>query len=330
MITVKFSSPPWNDFGFNNIGLIGQTPENKGLWGNYKFEINNDCNECDFWIIYSSTPQIENVKVPKGNTIFVTSEEHIQHYYIPKYLKQFDKIVTSRHDINGSNVIKDHYINAWFIRKTYDQLKSNIDISKTKTLSVIASNLVVHPGHRLRYEFVNKLMGHFKDKIDVFGKGFNFIEDKWDGLAPYKYSIAIENACIQNYFTEKIADCYLAETMPIYFGCPNINDYFDSKSMLSIDPKDFIESIRKIEQLIEEDTYSFRLDQIKKAKQQILNQYQFFPYITRILDSLENSDNKTFKKIYPESKFTNQLNFKSSLIDTYNLGKKCLKDFMTL
>jgi hypothetical protein len=30
-------------------------------------------------------------------------------------------------------------------------------------------------------------------EFDLYGRGFCSIEDKWDGLAPYRYSLAIEN-----------------------------------------------------------------------------------------------------------------------------------------
>ena len=49
---------------------------------------------------------------------------------------------------------------------------------------------------------------------------------KWDGLENYSYSIAIENESLKNYFSEKFTDCILARTIPIYYGCPNISDFF--------------------------------------------------------------------------------------------------------
>ena len=61
----------------------------------------------------------------------------------------------------------------------------------------------------------------------IFGKGINGFEDKWDTLRDYKYHIVIENSSFDDYWTEKLADNYLAECFPFYHGCKNINKYFD-------------------------------------------------------------------------------------------------------
>lgn len=324
MISVKFSSPKWGDFGYENLGVIGQTPNNLGIWGNLKFEINNKCNECDIWIIYESVQDNTTVSVPKGRTILVTSEEVAQRSYSQEYLKQFDWIITSREDINGKNVIKTYYSNAWFVKKTYDQLLNDFPI-KTKNLSVIASDLVKLEGHKKRFALVNKLIGHFKDKIDVYGRGFNPIEDKYNALAPYKYSIAIENAQIKNYWTEKIADCYLSNTMPIYSGCPNISDFFEEDSYVNIDVNDFRGTIQTIEQLIEVDRYSEKADSIQRMKYKVLNELQFFPLIDRLIKEnillKDNSSSNRTMKIKPYSSFEKKIQFKSKIVETIQAGK---------
>ena len=69
-------------------------------------------------------------------------------------------------------------------------------------------------------------MDHFKDKIDFFGFGIKDLKNKKDAIDPYLFSIAIENSKHDNYWTEKIADVFLGNTMPIYYGCNNIYDFF--------------------------------------------------------------------------------------------------------
>jgi hypothetical protein len=41
------------------------------------------------------------------------------------------------------------------------------------------------------------------------------------------FHIAIENCSIKNYFSEKLLDCFQSRTIPIYWGCINIEDFFD-------------------------------------------------------------------------------------------------------
>lgn len=48
------------------------------------------------------------------------------------------------------------------------------------------------------------------------------------------FHIAIENTSIKNYFTEKLIDCFQTKTVPIYYGCKNIGDYFNIAGILVV------------------------------------------------------------------------------------------------
>lgn len=52
------------------------------------------------------------------------------------------------------------------------------------------------------------------------------------------FHIAIENTANVNYFTEKIMDCFLFKTLPIYFGCPSIGRFFDMNGIITFDTID--------------------------------------------------------------------------------------------
>ena len=52
------------------------------------------------------------------------------------------------------------------------------------------------------------------------------------------FHVAIENVRQPHYFTEKLLDCFLTNTMPIYWGCPNIGAYFDTSGMIIITDED--------------------------------------------------------------------------------------------
>jgi hypothetical protein len=54
----------------------------------------------------------------------------------------------------------------------------------------------------------------------------------------YMFSIVIENSRQIHYFTEKIIDCLLTKTIPIYYGCPNISDYFDTSGWIILETRD--------------------------------------------------------------------------------------------
>lgn len=276
MPIVKVSTP-WNHIDFNT-----RIQNNENC--RYKFDFSDACNVCDFWIIWGGIKkETEKVLCPPQNVIYLTDEVHEQRVFNSSFLKQFAAIITCRTDIQHGLVITSHELNTWLIQKDYNWLAENHVIPKTKIVSVVCSDHTWLPGHKIRFAFVNKLIGHFKDEIDVFGRGFNPIDDKYEALAPYKYSVAIENSALPGYFTEKIADCYLTNTVPLYYGCPDISSYFDPASFLQIDPNDFKNSIQKIERLMDEDPYEQMLPLLRLAKEKYLKEYHIFNKLPHIL-----------------------------------------------
>lgn len=100
------------------------------------------------------------------------------------------------------------------------------------------------------------------------------------------FHIAIENTSIKNYFTEKIIDCFQTRTVPIYYGCKNIGNFFNIDGILITNNlKDIISisnwvtpEIYKRMLPAMEDNYNRSMawvdhdDQIKKAVSLILNE----------------------------------------------------------
>lgn len=114
--------------------------------------------------------------------------------------------------------------------------------NKSKGVSIITSNKSSTPMHVFRTECV-KFISENVLPVDIFGVGFNEIRGKIDGLRDYKYSIAIENGEMENYFTEKILDVFLTGTVPIYRGCPNIDEFFNPKGIIKFNTIDELQSI---------------------------------------------------------------------------------------
>jgi hypothetical protein len=50
-----------------------------------------------------------------------------------------------------------------------------------------------------------------------------------------QFHIAIENCRSRYYFTEKLIDCFLADTVPIYWGCKNIAEFFDASGIIQVE-----------------------------------------------------------------------------------------------
>lgn len=62
--------------------------------------------------------------------------------------------------------------------------------------------------------------------------------DKFPLFETFQYSFVIENSSQTNYFTEKLIDCLITKTIPIYYGCPNIHEYFDTKGWILLTEPD--------------------------------------------------------------------------------------------
>jgi hypothetical protein len=102
--------------------------------------------------------------------------------------------------------------------------------TKSKLVSMIASNKRMCNEHLYRQEVIKK----YSNQCDHFGRGFNEIKNKEDGLKDYCFSFALENATYSNMFTEKITDCFMTGTIPIYYGIKNIGDYFNPDGIITL------------------------------------------------------------------------------------------------
>ena len=138
-----------------------------------------------------------------------------------------------------------------------------IDIVKTRQASLIASAKTYYEGHKLRHRVVDWVRNNGAD-VDILGRGYKPFEHKADGLAPYRYSVVIENVREENLFTEKLVDCLLCETVPIYWGAPNAGDLFDARGMILCDTFDDIAAAL---QTMSEGDYSARLEFVRQNRE---------------------------------------------------------------
>lgn len=154
---------------------------------------------------------------------------------------------------------------------------------KKNKISVITSGSKHFPGHKKRLRFLDKLSsGEISNHIDVFGGHHNPVEDKMDALMPYRYHLALENSFVTDYWTEKLADPLLAWCMPIYYGCPNIREYFPRESCEIINIDDFDLTLRTLWRALESNYHEKSIGSIEAARTMILNDYNIFQLIAEI------------------------------------------------
>ncbi|OYP39158.1 hypothetical protein CGZ80_00480 [Rhodopirellula sp. MGV] len=155
--------------------------------------------------------------------------------------KRFDTVFTHQSDLVLSNPVFQpllfgtNWIGVHSDQDSLDVLNDHPD--KTKQISFIGS--IQHDdigAYQFRREIANRCLENAD--IDCFGKGIRPIPTKNVALRSYRYSIAMENAVADLYFSEKLIDCLLSETVPIYYGCPSIDTLFDRRGMLCFDSQD--------------------------------------------------------------------------------------------
>lgn len=171
------------------------------------------------------------------------------------------------------------------MNKTFDELISLENPSKPEPLSWVVGNAGDLPGHGKRWAFLEYIQRNGSLDIDLFGRAVQVIEDKWDGLAPYRYSLAIENSSSPDYWTEKIADCFLSWSVPIYYGCTNLEDYFPSGSFIRININSPREAFESVKTIIKRDNWEKRLPALKEARDLVLHRYQLFPHLSRLIQA---------------------------------------------
>lgn len=115
--------------------------------------------------------------------------------------------------------------------KSFIDLKDGNLYTKNKLVSMIASNKTMCQEHLYRQEMIKK----YSKKCDHFGRGFKELENVLDGLKEYCFSFVFENATYSNMFTEKITNCFMSGTIPIYYGMKNIGEFFNINGIIIMD-----------------------------------------------------------------------------------------------
>lgn len=198
--------------------------------------------------------------------------EDVKRNYL-HYVRVYDAIFTHNQELIGlhSKFKFAPLYGSWIVEPKLH--------SKSKLVSMICSNKLMCEGHQHRLHWAKRLQG----KVDFYGRGFNEIQSKEEGLADYMFSVAIENASYETYFTEKIQDCFATGTIPIYYGSPDIGKYFDSNGIITL-TDDF-----DLSQLTEE-LYYDKLDAVKKNLEIVKDSFINEDYIYKTY--LENNGNK--------------------------------------
>lgn len=130
---------------------------------------------------------------------------------------------------------------------------------KSKLVSMISSHKTMCEGHILRHDIFRALQG--KHAFEMWGSGYNYFDSKLEPLAEYCYSISVMNARRNNWFTETLVDNFRVGTVPIFWGAPNIGEFFNMDGIITFET---IEELDYILDNISIEDYLSRAEAIKE------------------------------------------------------------------
>lgn len=125
------------------------------------------------------------------------------------------------------------WLNKLIIRFFYGSAVKDVFFARRKAINYLAQ----------KNDF--DLYGHGWDKINYKDPDYSVIKKVWRGavdnkfetLRNYKFTLCFENAVFPGYITEKIFDAIFAGSVPIYYGAPDIKAHIPEAAF--IDFRDF-------------------------------------------------------------------------------------------
>ena len=140
----------------------------------------------------------------------------------------------------------------------------NLKLNKKPNLTFVTSSKNHTKGHRLRlsiYEYLKNIDTTVND-IEIYQHlSPPFYPERNDFFENAMFHVAVENSKQDNYFTEKIIDCFASKTIPIYYGCPNLSKWFDMNGVITFYN---VSELVDIMDFISEDYYNSKQDVIEK------------------------------------------------------------------
>ena len=185
---------------------------------------------------------------------------------------------------------------------TFDNL-INYEFIKTKNISTFVSTRGVdHNEFSEDCLYPNRLnlmtyLTNTISSIDYYGWKNNFTNEtlsapkKFEKLKDYKFSLAIENSSEKFYVSEKFYDCILTNTIPIYYGCKNIKEFWPENGYILLDTINDVNYVKnKLNYILNnsDKLYDEMLPELLKMKKRYFKEFNIIEKIKNII--YENID----------------------------------------
>jgi len=246
------------------------------------FDITVDPSEdADVVVVLDPPRQDQYFRFRKGFLWFWQLEANLR----ADYLGAYDQIFGQREAVARFGGIAKPPMTDWLLDYRFEQLASMGPPEKTRMISLVSSRKSHLPGHRVRNAVFDELEIAFPE-MHVFGsQPSNYVKNKEEALFPYKYSIVIENTKTDDYITEKLIDCFLSYTLPIYFGAPNHLDYYPDDSVISL-PNLEPSTVRlQVGEVLSRDPWENHVEALTRARGIFLRDWSIYGMVSELVKS---------------------------------------------
>ena len=233
----------------------------KYVYSSGQFSLQFNPSHCNMYFCSYHDINTLQKKYPNATSIFISGEPD------PIGNKNISVIMDCKKTKNNTVSMYIPFYAISFVERNVHIPQSLVKTTRYNPLEILKSK-TKFCAYMYRYDLPHRVqlfdeINRYK-KVEPLGKSRNpnhFY--KTDGTPydsavekykPFKFVICCENHAISGYVTEKIVNAMLANSIPIYFGAPDIVEHFNPKSFINVNSfKDLQTMVNFIKQVDQND-----------------------------------------------------------------------------
>lgn len=298
--------------------LWQQTPDNFGKWGN--IAIQATAQKPDFLLMYqfdfnkprknlSLRERLRQFGKPKKQETDIKEKfRGVSKERIIYLLREppLDKVVArTKYNYQQAQLycdyvsgpdnfapIPDYMPAIWYHHNSFRELNEMEPPTKERFCSWITSGINRSENHQRRLDFL-KIIQEGGVEFDLYGRNLpkwsksrGQLNNKWRGMAPYYYNLAVENYAENDlYVSEKLWDSLLAWCLPIYYGGPAADKLLPKGSFLRLPSMDE-KGLKYIQEVTATpDAWHEAKDAIAEARKIILHELNLLAWLDNFVNN---------------------------------------------
>ena len=186
--------------------------------------------------------------IPSEEEINLNPINIIAHIEPNEYFGHHDWIIQNQHAFNfiltWSDKVLNNCENAIFLPFGSSWITDEISLKsreKKFELGHLCGDKLLTYGHHIRHEILNRenefvIPTKFKFKGETILPAALITKEEIFGNP--MFAVVIENTSHNGYFSEKITDCMMLKTIPLYWGCSNIGNFYNMDGIITFQNAD--------------------------------------------------------------------------------------------